>query len=218
MNIKDTLWNFKELKQRWATYNWVQWEIETQYYWDTQKRNKRQIIRVYNKIREIQKNKKNKNYQGYLEQDCVTRIELEIRSELAKNRYYLYLFDVKIMLWIFKNYLSRHSDLFNDLPWDKITLFQKKDENIDPKNFQSSIYRDKRNKIFLWHAKSIFEMWYCPVRMLLWAELIQDDTKKFLDKDIVERIWEIERHIKTINHFKKQEITANKFSNWKKNG
>jgi hypothetical protein len=61
-------------------------------------------------------------------------------------------------------------------------------------------------------------MWYCPVRMLLWAELIQEDTKKFLDKDIVERIWEIERDIKTENYFKNKHIMSKKSSNQKKNG
>ncbi len=216
IDINSVLSNFKELNQRWATFNGPGWEIETQYIWDKQRRNKRQLIRIYDKIKDTQNRKKNALYKDYLLQEHVTRVELEIRSELAKNRYWEYLFDIQVLLWILKNYLWKHTSIFESLPGDKITLFQKKDKNIDSKKYQSTIYRDKRNKVFIWHAKSIFEMWYCPVRILLWEQLIQDSTKKFLDKDVVERIWEIEIDIKRREHFKRQEIYERRLSNYKK--
>ncbi len=216
IDINSVLSNFKELNQRWATFNWPNWEIETQYIWDKQRRNKRQIIRIYDKIKDTQNRKKNLIYKDYLNQEHVTRVELEIRSDLAKNRYWEYLFDIQILLWILKNYLSKHTEIFDSLPWEKITLFQKIDKNIDPKKYQSTIYRDKRNKVFIWHARSIFEMWYCPVRILLWEQLIQDSTKKFLDKDIVERLWELEIEIKREQHFKRQEIYERRLANFKK--
>lgn len=216
IDINSVLWTFKELNQRWATFNGPGWEIETQYIWDKKRRNKRQLIRIYDKIKDIQNRRKNTLYQDYLLQKNVTRVELEIRSELAKNRYYEYLFDVEVLLWIFKNYLWKHTTIFESLPWDKITLFQKKHEIINSNQYQSTVYRDKRNKVFIWHARGIFDMWYCPVRVLIWEQLIQDSTMRFLDANVVERIWEIEIDIKRDEHFRREEMYKRKSSKYKK--
>mgnify|MGYP006410454705 FL=1 len=218
IDIDSVLWEFKELTQRWATFNGPWWEIETQYIWDKKKRNKRQVIRIYNKIVDIQGKKKNNLYQDYLTQTHITRLELEVRSELAKNRHYSDLFDIQILLWILKNYIYKHSKIFEELPWEKITLFQKKYKEIPKEEFQATVYRDQRRKIFIWHAKSIFEMWYCPVRILLWESLIQEDTKKFLDRDIVEIIWELEITLKREEQTKRNRISDRRFANLKKNG
>ena len=51
-------------------------------------KNKRQLIRVYNKIVDILVKKKIALYQDYLVEKNITRIELEIRPELAKVRNY----------------------------------------------------------------------------------------------------------------------------------
>lgn len=217
IDIDSVLWEFKELTQKWATFNGPNWEIETQYIWDKKKTNKRQLIRIYNKIKDTQNRKKNNLYQDYLTQPHVTRVELEVRSELAKNRNYLDLFDVQILLWILKNYLYKHTQLFESLPWEKITLYQKEYREISKDDFQATFYRDQRRKVFIWHAKSIFWMWYCPVRILLWESLIQNDTKKFLDKDIVEIIWELEITLKRDEQFKRNEISERRFANFKKN-
>lgn len=217
LDINTVLSEFKELSQRGSTFNWIGWEVETRYVWDSKKRNKRSLIRIYDKIKDIQAKKKNKNYQEYLHQPNVTRVELEIRSELAKNKYYEYLFDIQVALWIFKNYLAKQTKLFDSIEWEKITLFVKK-EKVDSKNYQSTIYRDKRNKVFIWHWKSIFNMGYCPVRMLLWEWLIQESTKKFLDKDIAEAIWDLEIKIKRDEMFTLEEIKKRRHTNYTKNG
>ena len=48
-------------------------------------KNRRSIIRIYNKKADIIAKGKNKLYQDYLLEENVTRVELEIRRELAKN-------------------------------------------------------------------------------------------------------------------------------------
>jgi hypothetical protein len=54
--------------------------------------NKRYIVRVYDKLKDIIEKKKTKLYQNYLLEESVTRVELEIRPELAKNISYEKLF------------------------------------------------------------------------------------------------------------------------------
>jgi len=61
-------------------------------------KNKRQLIRVYNKNLDIIQKQKIGLYQDYLLFDDITRIELEIRSELAKNRHYKELFDDALLI------------------------------------------------------------------------------------------------------------------------
>ena len=181
INITPILDNFETLTQRWATFNGQWWEVETRYIWEKQKtKNKRQIIRIYNKLADIRGKKKNEIYADYLLNNDMTRIELEVRSELAKNMNYVDLFNTTILVWIFKNYLHKHTKLFHELPWDKTTLYVKKYEKIDPELYQSTYYRDKRRKIFLWHAKLVFNLWYCPIRLLIAEWLIKDTTQNAL--------------------------------------
>ena len=198
LDINTVLSCFKELKQRWATFNGIDWEVETRYIWEKQKtKNKRQLIRIYNKKRDIMNKWKTPLYSDYMMQSSeVTRIELEVRSELACNRYYEEVFDLALLLWVFKNYLYKHTHIFEELEWERITLYNRKTWHVDPEVYQSLFYRDKRKKIFIWHAKSVYDLWFCPIRVLLWEWLIQNDTLKFLDKDVAERIWEIEIEIK----------------------
>lgn len=217
IDINRILWQFKELKT-WKEYKkW--WNIETRYIGDSNKyKNKRQLIRVYNKILDIKEKHKHKLYKNYLAEDSVTRIELEIRSELAKNISPLWVFDNTLLSWIFKNYLRKHTHLFQ-IKWvEDISLYRKPLNKITQEQYQSTIYRDNRNRIFIGHAKTIYEMWYCPVRILIWESLLLDDTKKFLDADIVERISEIEIELKRDEYFRRQRISERKSANYKKNG
>jgi hypothetical protein len=78
-------------------------------------KNKRQLIRVYNKITDILVKKKIALYQDYLVENNITRIELEIRPELAKVRNYREVFDNSILMRIFKNYLRKYTDIFNEI-------------------------------------------------------------------------------------------------------
>ncbi len=197
IEISKILETFSKLSQRWATFNGQNGEIETRYIWEKQKtKNKRQIIRIYNKIADILAKRKNDIYSDYLLNNHMTRVELEVRSELAKNIDYMDLFNSTILLWILKNYIYKHSKIFEELPWDKTTLYVKRYEKIDPELYQSTYYRDKRRKIFLWHAKLIYNLWYCPVRSLISEWLIKESTlksiwienfKELLDKEKIAR-------------------------------
>ena len=106
------------------------------------------MIRIYNKQKDIVVKKKLKLYADYFDYPNVTRVEIEVRSELAKNRTYQDLFDNSLLVGIFKNYLYKHCKLFDSLDGDKVTLFRKQEE-IDPEKFQALYYKTQRKKIFL---------------------------------------------------------------------
>ena len=217
LNINDLLSEFKALRT-WKEY--IQsWNIETRYIWKTNRyKNKRSIIRIYNKNLDIIEKSKNRLYKSYLIEKNVTRVELEIRSELARNISPIDVFNNDILTGLFKNYLRKHTDLFN-IPWiENITLYRKPEKAITQDQYHGTIYKQQRKAIFVWHAKSIYELWYCPVRILIWEGLLLDDTKKYLDCDVVDRIWEIERSIKLENSKKWAKITNRKIANYKKNG
>lgn len=217
ISIDDILWEFTLLKT-WTEFK-KSWNIETRYIWDYNKyRNKRQVIRVYNKILDINVKHKNKLYKEYLVEDFVTRIELEIRPELAKNIEPIDVFNEIMLSWIFKNYLRHHTYLFNHDHIENITLFRKPKRDINQEEYHGTLYKQQRRAVFVWHARTIYELWYCPVRVLIWESLLLEDTKKFLDVDIIERMWEIERAIKREIFMKKEQIIARQSSNYNKNG
>lgn len=201
IDIESILENFTELKQRWATFNGQWWEIETRYIWEKQKtKNKRQLIRIYNKLADIRNKKKNELYADYLLNNHVTRIELEVRSELAKNMYYIDLFNTKILFKIFRNYMYKHTKIFESFEseWKKITLYTKKEKKIDPELYQSTYYRDKRKNIFLWHAKLVFNLWYCPIRVLIEEWYIKELTKEAIWIDNFNELQKKEKIVKEL--------------------
>lgn len=199
IDIETILSNFSILKQRWATFNGQWWEVETRYIGEKQKtKNKRQLIRIYNKLVDIKNKKKNYLYADYLLNDHVTRIEIEVRSELAKNMYYIDLFNSKLLFSIFKNYIYKHTKIFEELEWEKMTLYSKKVEQIDPELYQSTYYRDKRKNIFLWHAKLVYNLWYCPIRVLIEEWYIKDLTKKAIWIDNFNELLEKEKFVKLL--------------------
>lgn len=215
IDINILLWEFTDLKT-WKEYKKM-WKIETRYIWDSNKyKNKRQVIRIYNKILDITEKHKHKLYKNYLVEDFVTRIELEVRSELARNIEPLDVFNNNILSWIFKNYLRKHTDLFNFNEIENISLYKKPEKSINQEEYHSTLYKQKRRQIFVWHAKSIYELWYCPVRVLIWEGLLLNDTKKFLDNDVVEILANIETEIKRDNFHRWEEIQKIKASNYKR--
>lgn len=180
----------------WREYR-KSWKTETIYIWEVSNvLNKRQLIRIYNKIKDIVKKKKTKLYGAYLLEDYVTRVELEIRQELAKNINYLDLFtDNETLQGIFKNYLSKHTEIFDEIPVENLTLYRKRD-SIDPALFQSTYYKHFKANIFLWHAKTVFNFGYCPIRLLIWEWLIQHRTSLALWIDTIDKIIEEENRVK----------------------
>lgn len=178
VNIEHLLKYFNNFNT-WREYK-KSWKIETRYIWEVKNSlNKRQLIRIYDKYKDIVAKKKLKLYNDYLIQDNITRVEIEIRQELAKNRNYKDIFDNALLFGIFKNYIYKHCKIF-DLFWiEKITLHKKR-ETIDAEKYQSLYYKTQRVNIFLWHLRTIYNMWFCPVRIAINEWFIQDKTKQIL--------------------------------------
>ena len=173
------------------------WKTETRYYWEMMNsKNKRQLIRVYNKITDILVKKKIALYQDYLVENNITRIELEVRPELAKVINYKEVFDNSILMRIFKNYLRKYSKIFDELDWKKISLFEAKKTKLHPEDYQSLYYRTQKKAMFVAYARTAYNLWFCPVRVLIAEWYIQDKTKYLLWVDKIEDILNKERDVR----------------------
>jgi hypothetical protein len=111
-------------------------------------KNKRHLIRIYNKILDIHVKHKHKLYKSYLLEDYVTRTEIEFRPELAKNISFEQVFDNTFLTSLFTNYTKKHTDIFKDLSDENITLYRKPEEKIDPELYQGTFYKTQRVKTF----------------------------------------------------------------------
>ena len=192
IHIEELLKFFKE-PNTWKIYK-KSWNIETKYFWELRNTlNKRQIIRVYNKIKDIIEKKKLKLYPDYLSFWEVTRVELEIRQELAKNIDYLSVFENNKIIAIFKNYIWRYSKIMEIFEIEKLTLYKKK---LNFEKYQKNFYEIKRYKNFVWYAKNLLELGFCPVRILIWEEIIKERTKKILWYENIHKILESESKLK----------------------
>lgn len=188
---------FKGLKQKWWVIYWKWWRVETIYYGNVKKsENKRSIIRMYDKLEDLKDSSKRKLYWEYFQNwKPVTRIELEIRREYAKNIHYRDLFNESILKGLFKNYLSRHTDIFSNITEEKITLY-KKPKELTQEELQSNYYSHFLQTHFLAYAKKIYKLWACPVRILIWDWILQDKTKILLWRDIIEHLMSLELQLR----------------------
>jgi len=202
----------------WREYK-KSWKLETRYIWEVKNSlNKRQLIRIYDKFKDIVVKKKLKLYEDYLIEKNITRIELEVRQELAKNINYQEVFNDSLLVWIFKNYLNKHTDIFDKIESDKITLYRPKIK-LDPESFQSLYYKTQRKNIFIWHARTIFNMWFCPIRVLIWEWYIQPKTERMLWSDLIQLMLEKEIKLKEqarFNLYKRKDF-ENLTSNYSEN-
>lgn len=214
VDIEELLKYFNDYNT-WREYK-KSWKLETKYIWEVKNSlNKRQLIRVYDKYKDIVAKKKLKLYEDYLIEKSITRIELEVRQELAKNRSYKDVFDNSLLIWIFKNYLYKHSKIFDVIPAEKVTLYRPKIK-LDPEEFQSLYYKTQRKNIFLWHAKTVFNLWFCPVRVLIWEGYIQPKTERMLWSDLIQLMLEKEIELKNqarFNSYKRKDF-ENLLSNY----
>lgn len=192
-NINGILTNFNDLHTG-REYK-KSWEIETRYIWEVKNSlNKRTLIRIYDKHKDLIKKKKIWLYQDYFDYEDITRVELEVRQELGKNRSYKEIFDDSLLVWIFKNYIFKHTKIFESLSWEKSSLYKKK-ETFDPEKFQSLYYRTQKKNIFLGHAKTIYNLWFCPVRVLVAEWYIKELTKQALWVEKIEALIKKEKRI-----------------------
>lgn len=180
INIDELLNDYFEKYKTWRDYR-KSWKTETRYFWEMKNsKNKRQLIRVYNKNLDIIQKNKIWLYQDYLTNENITRVELEIRQELAKVRDYKEVFDDVLLIWIFKNYLYKYTKIFEEIRWERITLYKSKNLKLSNWDFQSLYYKTQNLKIFMGWSRKIYDLWFCPVRVLIWEWYIQDKTKKAL--------------------------------------
>lgn len=176
-SIVDVFKRFTIPKQKWSHFYWAKWELETFYIGEKKNTaNKRQIIRVYDKIADTLQKGKQLLFSEYLVLDHVTRAEIEIRQELAKNVQFHEVFDQIKLLSIFKNYLWKHTPLFDGLIEGKESLFRKR-ETIDFDLIQSKSYWSFRSKCLVGTAKSLLKVGICPVETLLKEWIISERTK-----------------------------------------
>lgn len=182
------------------------WKIRTRYYWELKNsQNKRQIIRVYNKINDIKEKNKFALYGDYFDLGDVTRIELEVRQELAKTKHYREVFNDNTLLQIFKNYLKKHTNIFEILPWENETLYRNNKKyryangkriELTPEDYQWLFYATERERMLEWHLKAIYNLWFCPVRIAIWLWYIKPKTERILWGDLINHLLHMEKKVK----------------------
>lgn len=176
-------------------------------------RNKRQLIRVYDKIRDIKEKQKYKLFADYFALWDVTRLEIEIRQELAKEISYKDIFNDSRLLWIFKNYFKKYTDIFESLSEPSETLYRDnkkyryingKRREIDSEEMQGIFYATGRRNTFIGHARAIYNLWFCPVRVLIGEGYIKPKTERILGSDLIEHIRYMESKLKQEFYMRKQ--------------
>lgn len=196
INIDELLKNHFNDYKTWRDYR-KSWSTETRYFWELKNsKNKRQLIRVYNKIVDIFEKNKIDLYQDYLTFPNITRVELEIRPELAKVRDYKEVFDDALLIWILKNYLYKYTKIFEEIQGEKITLYRAKNVKLSSNEFQSVFYKTWRLNNFIWSARTIYNLWFCPVRVLIWEWYILDKTRLTLWVGTIEEMIKKEHDLK----------------------
>lgn len=187
--IKDILSEFKDIRQTWSKFFWAGGTIETVYIGQKKRTNKQTLIRIYNKIADIYAKEKQRLLAEYLNHEHVTRIEIEFREEISCNIDILKFYDRKYLLDVFYSYISKHTDIFKDIEYERIYLKRLK-KDFDPESVDSSrMIGDKYRKMFKSYATKILK-YSCPVDILLRHDLISDTTQR----DIVLSIqnWELD--------------------------
>ncbi len=176
------LTQFKSLDQKSTIFKGERWEMETYYIWEVKNsKNKRQLIRIYDKIKDSKAKNKHRQYSHYFTEDCVTRVEIEIRSELAKNiEKFEYIFDDTYLCSLFKNYIKKHTNLFDNLSDETITLYRPIPKFDPDKIHYWSKKAERKVKIFQGHAKNLMKIWYCPIELLISEWIISEKSKLWL--------------------------------------
>ncbi len=174
---KFTLW-----REKWAIFLGKDGNIETRYIWQSQNtKNKRQLIRIYDKIADIIAKGKNRFYHDYLILGTVTRVEVEVRRELTKHYSIEELF-VDENLWGILEYCTgKYTDIFKDLEIDDLALYRTPKE-MPFEEIQAHGAWLMRVRIFLGHARGLLERWLDPIYALLDKGVIHPTTYEILNE------------------------------------
>lgn len=179
-DISDILSNFKELKQKWSKFFDEKGKVQTYYIWEKKNTlNKALLIRVYDKIADIYQKEKQKYYPSYLQEEHVTRIELEFRSDLLKEVKLSQFLDKSFSFWLFCLYISKHTSLFKKFENKDITKLSRSDKKVNIKDLHHrQVTRRRYLNTFLWYAKKFLTLSACPVDTLIRQWVYQEDTMK----------------------------------------
>lgn len=183
-DIEYVLHEFNELSQKWARIYWEWGKIQTYYIWEKQNRfNRSLLIRIYDKIADIHAKWLQRLYPEYLNEEGVTRMELEFRAELCKNLAFENLKDKDYLFRLFVTYIEKHTTIFKWLKTQKVDklIRPKKKLNLEKKSYLSTVPK-RYNSAFMGYARNIMKLWCCPVDILLRNDIVRLSTIHNLDK------------------------------------
>lgn len=111
----------------------------------------------------------------------MTRLELEVRRELAKNVSINEIFSLEKQMDIFLSQISKHTPLFNNLIFTKTSLFRKRE--IKDWETISGIEKEQRIKLFLAIAEKIsIVLGICPLQILLEKDVYLQNSITMMEK------------------------------------
>lgn len=173
---------FGEVKPIKTLFYWTKNRVET-FYIGAKKttENKYTLIRVYNKLKDIHKNGKEKLYAHYYQFGRMTRLEIEIRRELARNLTLEELFVPENQMDIFLTQFTKYTKLFQNFTYNKQSLFRKK----ETKNWEdmASLDKERRVKMFLSYAERIWIVFgVCPIQLLCEKKIYLPSTIERIEK------------------------------------
>lgn len=170
------------------------WELQTFYIWEKKKsQNRYKLLRCYNKIDDIKRNKRQRLYVDYLMNHVVSRIEIEFRSELCWSIALKSLLDRSYIFDVFLSYINQYTDIFSWFNYDKIRLAPANKKSSIELLMVDEILRQKYLRSFLGYWKTILEIWACPVDILITLWYISENTMKNIILSIKD--WEFKQDL-----------------------
>ncbi len=182
-DIEFVLHEFSELSQKWARIYGEGWKIQTYYIWEKQNRyNRSLLIRIYDKIADIQTKWLQRLYPEYLQEDWVTRMELEFRVDLCRSLIFGNLKDKDYLFRLFVTYIERHTTIFKGLKTKKVDKLIQPKKKLDTKNKSYVTSIPKRYiSAFLGYSRNIMKLWWCPIDILLRNDIVRLSTVQNLN-------------------------------------
>ncbi len=184
--IEELLRYFKDLKQKGARIYGDGGRIETYYIGEKQNRfNRSLLIRIYDKIADIQAKWLQKIYPEYSQEKTVTRFELEFRPELCRNLSFEQLQDKDYLFRLFITYIEKHTLLFKNLGKEPVQKLVRPKKKLDTKKkaYWYSI-PERYLTAFMGYGKNIMKLGGCPVDILLRNDIVRLSTIQNLNKTL----------------------------------
>ncbi|NRH21319.1 hypothetical protein HOO68_04715 [Candidatus Gracilibacteria bacterium] len=180
--IKDVLKKFKIINQTGAEFYDSNGGIQTKYIGKKKEtENRNSLIRIYDKIADIKVKDKYDIFSDYLKYPHVTRVELEIRQNLAKNITLEEILVEDNLKSILAQYVGKHSVSFESISDIKISLY-KKIQKEDIFLTRKEIRKTRKMKMFIGLAKSLQEHHICPVEELLREGIFEHKVAFLVEK------------------------------------